>query len=396
MDIKKVLSWGFNTLWGKASLLRQGKHRPQAPLADRILADALRLVEIPSPTHHEELRAAFVLERLGALGLNAQVDEQGNLLVRIRPRNTNDGPPFLLFTCLGSSRWHSLESLSSVDASIAAGAGLADVLGAASLLSLAEGIESSRISVERDILLFFIARSLDDPEGDIFKVFSESPADRPCAALGLRGFSLDQIVSADEGAYRICIQVEQEEAAPDNGPLQSQIVDTVIAIAKNLSGITWDSEQTTHCRIRRVETGDGFGRFPTEGLIELELESSDSQFLEMAMKTVTATAENSVQIQGVKVSVRIVSFVPVGGRELNAGFLKLVLNHCKDQHIKISQYSGSDTSAYFSALGIPAISIGAARGRMGLRRDRVEISSIEQGRFLVEALVQAVGGGVLE
>ena len=103
----------------------------------------------------------------------------------------------------------------------------------------------------------------------MFKVFAEESAARPCAALGLKGFSLDQLVSGDEGAYRIRIQVDQEEAAPDNGP--SQVVDAVIAIAKNLSGITWYSERTTHCFIRRIETGDGFGRFPTEGLIELEL-----------------------------------------------------------------------------------------------------------------------------
>jgi hypothetical protein len=325
------------------------------------------------------------------------VDEQGNILTRLRLRDPNDEPPLLLFTHLGSSRWHSLESLSSVDATTAAGAGLADVLGAASLLSLAEGVVSARITAGRDILLCFLARSLDDPEGDVFKSFAESP-DRPCAALGLKGFSLGRLASDDEGAYRIRILVEQregaEEAVPDEGP--GQIVDAVIAIAGKLSGITWDSEHTTHCRICRVETGEGFGSLPAEGIVELELESLDSKFLEMAMKTATATAENSVQAHGVKVAVQIVSFVPVGDQAVNSGLVKMVLNHFKEQHIKISQYAGSDSSAYLSVLGIPALSIGVAQGRTGLRRDKVEINSIEQGRLLIEALVQAITRGGLE
>jgi hypothetical protein len=391
-ELRKVIGLGFNTLSGKASRIRQGRRSPLSPLADRMLSDALRLAEIPSPTRREEPRAAFILERLNVLGLASHVDEQGNILSRLRSPETGDGPPLLLFTNLGSSRWHSLESISDVDAVFAAGAGLADVLGAVALLSLAEGIVSGRLSAGRDILLLFLARSLDDPEGDVFGTIADDPVYRPCAALGLRGFTLGRLADNLEGAYRIRVHVEQgsEEAgwdAPD------QVVDTVIGIAKNLSGITWDSERTTHCHIRRVETGDGFGRFPSEGLIELELESSDATFLEMAMKTATATA-NSAQVQGVKVTVEIVSFVPVGNREVDSALSKLVLNHMRDQHIKISQYLGSDPSAYLSIQGIPALSIGLAQGRTGLRRDRVEIASIEKGRLLLEALVRSLSTGL--
>jgi di/tripeptidase len=354
-----------------------------------MLSDALQLAEIPSPTRKEELRAAFVLERLGSLGLSSHVDEQGNIVARLRSPDTSDGPPLLLFTHLGSSRWHSLESLSSVDSAFAAGAGLADVLGDVSLLSLSEGIVSGRISTGRDILLLFLAHSLGDPEGDVFKILTDDPVYRPCAALGLRGFTLGRLVDTREGAYRIRVRVEQgnEEAAWD---APDQVVDTVIAIAKNLSGITWDSERTTHCHIRRVETGAGFGRFPAEGLIELELESSDATFLEMAMKTATATANFAQSNQGVKVTVEIVSFVPVGNKEVDSALSKVVLNHMRDQHIKTSEYTGSDPSAYLSVEGIPALSIGLALGRTGLRRDRVEIDSIEKGRLFLESLVESL------
>jgi hypothetical protein len=353
-----------------------------------MLSDALRLSELPSPTRKEELRAAFILERLAVLGISSQVDEQGNILSRLRSSETGDEPPLLLFTHLGSSRWHSLESLSTVDAVFAAGAGLADVLGAVALLSLAEGIVSERLNAGRDILLLFLARSLDDPEGDVFKTIAGDPVYRPSAALGLRGFTLGRLANNLEGAYRIRVQVERENEEAE-GDAPNQVVDTVIAIAKNLSGITWDSEQTTHCHIRRVETGDGFGRLPAEGLIELELESSDATFLEMAMKTATATA-NSARSQGVKVTTAIVSFVPVGNKDVEAALLKVVLNHLRDQHIKISQYRGSDPSTYLSVQGIPALSIGLAQGRTGLRRDKVEIDSLEKGRLLLEALVESL------
>jgi hypothetical protein len=394
---------GINLLSGKASSVFYHNRKSGSLLADRILADALRLAEVPSPTHREEQRAAFVLERLNALGLVSQVDDEGNILVRIHIPSVIDEAPLFLFSDLGSSRWHPLESLSRLDALHARGAGLADILGTAALLSVAEAFSSGRLTSSRDILLLFAARSFDDPESKVFLHITENPLLRPFAAIGIQGFMLGTVITHTQGTYRISIAVsldrKEKEAGKEGdgeGPESpkaaaesaAMVVDALISAARRLSDITWDSKGSTHLHIRRIEAGTGFGRVPTEGVLELELESSDGTLLDMAMDTVKATAESAAQGPEVKTEVTITSFIPVGDPSINAELSKTIRGIMKDLHIKIKEENGSDPSAFLSHHGIPALSVGIAQGREGLTHDTIEIASIEKGRQLIEAIIE--------
>jgi hypothetical protein len=393
---------GVNLLSGKATSVFYHNRKSGSLLADRLLADALRLAEVPSPTHREEQRAAFVLERLNALGLVSRVDDEGNILVRIHIPSVTDEAPLLLFSDLGSSRWHPLESLSRLDALHARGAGLADILGTAALLSMAEAFSSGRLKSNRDILLLFAARSFDDPESNVFLHITENPLLRPFAAIGIQGFMLGTVITHTQGTYRISIAVsldrkEKEAGKEGDGDGESpktsaasaaMVVDALISAARRLSDITWDSKGSTHLHIRRIEAGTGFGRVPTEGILELELESSDGTLLDMAMDTVKATAESAAQGPEVKTEVTITSFIPVGDPSINAELSRTIRGIMKDLHIRIKEENGSDPSAFLSHHGIPALSVGIAQGREGLIHDTIEIASIEKGRQLIEAIIE--------
>jgi hypothetical protein len=414
--INKVIP-KINTLSGKAAkALNRGR---TSPLADRLLADALRLAEIPSPTYQEEQRAAFILERLAALKISPQMDDHGNILVRIPARTPIDNSALLLFSDMGSNHWHPLDSLTRLDSQYARGAGLADILGCAALLSIAEALIEERLPAERDVLILFAARSLDDPEGNAFFSIFENPSHFPCAAIGIRGLVLGSVITNTQGIYRIRVTVGREqnekETAKDDteGPeipvkpeTANQVVDTLISTARKLSGITWDSKGTTHFYIRRIEAGTGFGRAPQEGILEIELESSDGAQLEMAMNTVKATAENAAKFSGgnpnpdsaIKTEVSITSFIPVGEQNNNPELLKTIRGVMKDLHIRLREENGADPSAILSNRGIPSFSIGIARGWEGLNSDTIEITSIEKGRQLIEALITKISrtGGLHE
>ncbi|MDR2109857.1 MAG: hypothetical protein LBP32_00970 [Spirochaetaceae bacterium] len=390
-QFKKLLVRGINTLSGRASAFRQ-RRKPVFPLADRLLADALRLAEIPSPSPMEGERAAFVLERLRLLGTAPWSDEGGNVFVRLHSASLHS-EPLLLFTDLGSKRWHPLESLSRLDAVYARGAGLADVLGAAALLSVAEEICLGRLQSGRDILLLFAARSFDDPESNVFLPITESPPDRPFSAVGIRGFLLGSLITHIQGTYRMEITISsirgekepEEEEPPKKLPDPSNmVVDTLIATARRLSEIR-DTDEEIRVYIRRVEAGAGFGRTPSEGILEIELESSDGTRLDMAMNRVKAIAE--VQNPELRVSVNITSFIPAGDPSVSAELSRKVQGIMRGLHIKVREENGSDPSSFLANHGIPAVSLGIARGREGLSRDTIEISSIEKGRLLLEALI---------
>ena len=208
--INKIIS-KLNRLSGKAATALDRVRGASSPLADRLLADALRLAEIPSPTHQEEQRAAFILERLANLGISPQMDGRGNILVRIPAAEPLDDSALLLFSDMGSNHWHPLTSLTRLDPQYARGTGLADVLGCAALLSVAEALKEQRLRAGREVTLLFAARSLDDPGGDAFFSISDAPAHFPCAAIGIRGLTLGSVVTNTQGIYRIRITVGREQ-----------------------------------------------------------------------------------------------------------------------------------------------------------------------------------------
>jgi hypothetical protein len=406
---QKLIVRGINTLAGKAAGILHAPRKSKSPLADRLLADALRLAEIPSPTGREEQRSSFVLERLKALGLSPLVDDGGNIVVRIHSADLEDAPPFLLFTNLGSDRWHPLESLSRLDAEAARGAGLADSLGAAALLSLAEGVSCGRIESSREIILLFAAGSFDNNDGSFFLPVTGDDANRPAAAIGVRGLTLGMVVNNSRGIYRMKINLSLEAGSPGRsdggegrqkkaeapsgghggrGPAGSgPVVDTLLDTAYKLAGITWDTEGTTKLYIRHIEAETAFGHTPSEGLLEIQIESSDGARLEMAMNTVKATVENAASGPELRKEVLITSFIPVGDVSVNDKLMRTVADILKELRIKVQEENGADVAAHLSAQGIPALSLGIALGREGMTRDTIEIDSIERGRVLLETLM---------
>jgi hypothetical protein len=406
---QKLIVRGINTLAGKAAGILHAPRKPRSPLADRLLADALRLAEIPSPTGQEEQRAAFVLERLKALGLSPLVDEGGNILVRVHSPDLENLPPLLFFTNLGSDRWHPLESLSRLDAENARGAGLADSLGSAALLSLAEGISCGRIETRREIILLFAASSFDNSDGSFFLPVTGDDMNRPAAAIGVRGLTLGTAVNNSRGIYRMKISLSLEAGSPGKGDGaegkqkkadaqaggnagkgragSGPVVDTLLDTAHKLAGITWDIEGTTKLYIRHIEAETAFGHTPSEGLLEIQIESSDGARLEMAMNTVKATVENAAAGPELKKEALITSFIPVGDVSVNDKLMRTVTEIMKEMRIKVQEENGADVAAHLSAQGIPALSLGIALGREGMARDTIEIDSIERGRVLLETLM---------
>ena len=190
--IKNTVKKGLNSLSGKIGQLLAKPKKSAFPLAERLLADAFRLEQIPSPTEQEKERASFIAERLSALNVPYVVDDAGNILASLDSLNEAEisREPLLVFTPLVSERWNPLESLGKLEIQFARGAGLADALGPAALLSIAEAYAEGRLAPERDICLFFSAHHFDDPITDAFNIVTSGTRFRPAAAIGVKGFML--------------------------------------------------------------------------------------------------------------------------------------------------------------------------------------------------------------
>jgi hypothetical protein len=383
-SIKKILTRGVNVLSGRAAKIFHHPHKSTAPLADRLLADALRLAELPSPVPGEEPRATFVLERLNQLNLVPEVSDSGSVIVRLHAEQAADESPVLLFTSLSSKRWHSMESLSRLDAENAVGAGLSDSLGPAALLSAAETYAVGDFRPPRDLMLLFTAYPPEAPEND-FSPLLDNPVNRPFGAIGVRGLYLGRIIhSTGSWSLRITLSTETDEAS-------NRLTTTLIEIARSLLGITWDGEGKTRLFIRRIEAGTGYGLTPSEGILEIELESVEGGLLELAMNAVKATAAKIGEASGIKTETAPLSFIPPGDPEKSVALFEKFRVLAKDLRIKVSEENGADPASFFTAEGIPALSMGVALGKEGSRADTIRIDSVETGRRLLERLIIEAG-----
>ena len=387
--LKNMFSRTINAIFGGAAKVMRPPIKA-TPLTDRLLVDAIRLAELPSPAPNEEPRAAFVLERLKSLGLTPVVNDSGNILIRLHSDKSGDEAPVLLFTDLGTKRWHPSESLARIDAENAVGAGLSDSLGSAALLSIAENFYSSmEPSLKRDILLLFNAKTMDDPNINFNSILND-PFDRPIAAIGVRGFSLDRIIQS-VGTYRVKITVSEGESGISAGINSNKVTETLIDTARTLLGIAWDTEGKTRMFIRRLEALTVYGLTPQEGVLELEIESSEAAHLDMAMNAVKATAGKISEKANLQTETMLLSFIPPGKPENSRDLFEILRKLCKEQHLKIQEENGADTAAFFSGDDIPALSMGIALGREGKERDVINIDSVEKGFFILKRFIIEAG-----
>jgi hypothetical protein len=383
-SIKKMLIQGINAISGRAAKIFHHPHKSSAPLADRLLVDALRIAELPSPAPGEEPRASFVLERLKQFYLVPEVTEPGNIVVRLHAEDAKDEAPILLFTRLGSERWHPTECLSRLDAENATGAGLSDSLGPAALLSMAENYAAGVFRPGRDLLLLFTAQPPESP-GNGFGAILRDPVNRPFAAIGVRGFSLDRIIHST-GSYCLRITLSTETNEDSN-----RLTLTLIDIARSVLGITWDGEGKTRLFIRGIEAETVYRLTPSEGILEIEIESVEGSLLELAMNAVKATAEKISEAALLKCETVLLSYIPPGDPGKSAVLFEKVRNIARELRIKVEEENGADSASFFTAEGIPALSLGIALGKEGARMDTIRIDSLEKGRRLLERLVVEAG-----
>jgi putative aminopeptidase FrvX len=90
---------------------------------------------------------------------------------------------------------------------------------------------------------------------------------------------------------------------------------------------------------------------------------------------------------GLRISVDIVSAIPVGDQELSRGLVLAVEGMLKEMRLKVTKEGRTDISSFISNRGIPALSVGIAAGREGRVQDTITIDSIEKGRELLSALI---------
>jgi tripeptide aminopeptidase len=385
-------------IWGRGGR----RHFPRAATArarhfvDRIVSDAILFNETAYVPDRAARRADFLAAKLREFGYpDPRVDEQGGISVTV-PGSAGADAAVLVFADAGFPADAGAECIVTLGADRAEGRGLAeDSVGVAALLVLAEHLAAAEPPFARDLVLYFLPGDGDQAVqwpargGELpLERFIRGSGSGFALAVHLRSIALGRIEERPLGACRLRVQVRTEEKDVATAAGGASAISILAAIASRLGSIRWDSEGSTFLNIARLEAGAGFGWHASEGVLELEIMSTEAAALEVARKAVTATIQTTAAEPGASVEVATASLYPPGRVEINAGLTAALRRVYARLRIRAASVSIPDQSAVASALGIPAVSLGITTGRKTLTEEWVDIPPIETGFRQVLAFLE--------
>jgi tripeptide aminopeptidase len=394
--IRELLSTAKRMLRRRPGRRPSERRKPDiGSYVSRILSDAILFNETPAPTDRENRRLDFIVQRLSEFGYpNPQVDEFGNVGIVIPANRTTDDHA-LLFADIGSGADSSSDCLVTLEAGRARGKGLAEnSVGVAALLVLAEYIAAAGLSYDRNLALLFSSFDPGRQEMQPLERFLQDLKGRFLFAAHVRSLTLGRIQERPMGTCKLSVTARTDQRDLMGAEGAASAISVLAAVASRLGSIRWDSENNTFLNIARLEAGAGFGWYATEGVLELEIFSTDASALEVARKAVTATIGNIAADAEASAEVTVKTFYPAGNAEMNAGLNDALRRVYARLRIKPQPTSVPDHSAFINSLGIPSVSLGITTGRRSLTEESVDTRPIEAGfRQLLGFLDETAGCG---
>jgi metal-dependent amidase/aminoacylase/carboxypeptidase family protein len=377
---KRRIAGFFNKIFSFAKKLPEATPGELGPFAKRIVSDASIFNEIPSPTEREEERIQFILRRLNNFGVSEIVnDGEGNVAVLFSSQKpTNQS--VLLFADIESDSYSLINSFVHLSPGLASGAGLADnAIGVATLLVLAEYLQQKNKRYDINIVILFTRLAGEKEEFAGLSRFLSSWAGEISFAVYVTGIQLGNIETRPLGHYKMTVSARTNEHTVLEDKVGDSAVWVLSNIAFRLGTIKWDVKSGTILNIARIVGGVGFGFFPSEGFMELEIYSGDTAALNLTKNTVEATIEKIAAETGAKVEFTVNSFIPVSNPEGNAFLTDILKKVHADLRVLSNFVSIPDKTAILNSFGIPAVSIGITRGKKTLGEEYVELEPIGTG-----------------
>lgn len=377
----------FRWLFGRGKArrrLRELKKVDVGAYINRIVSDAVLLNQIPSPSDGEKLRMDFILGRLGDFGIsNVELDEWGNILVLFPAFGTHRD--FLLVSAeVGDSDYSPLGSAVNLSDDRAAGQGLAETsLGAAALLVFAEYAQATGFHLDKNLLLAFTRSSSVDEREEGFRHFLEGWGDRISCGIVVRGSGFGVVESRQVGSCRLTVTVRTPErellAAPAAAQGSASAAAVLGSIAFQIGGVSWETKEAATVNIARMESGVGYGHWPTEGTMDIEILAEQERVLATIKDVVAGTAGRAATASGATVDIALRSQHSVGDSMKNAPLadaLRAILGALK---VKPEIGVISEKVAMLNDFGVPGVALGMTRGKKTADDEYVELKPLESG-----------------
>ncbi|HLO02010.1 MAG TPA: M20/M25/M40 family metallo-hydrolase [Symbiobacteriaceae bacterium] len=355
--------------------------------ADELLAETIRIAEIPAPPFQEGARSAYIAERFRAIGLQkVHIDHLGNVTGR-RP-GAEGSPTVMVVSHIDTVFPAGTDVRVRVEGARAYGPGISDnSMALASLINLVPALDQAGYALPCNLIL--AASVGEEGLGDL-RGMRQLMADwqGKVDAVVVYDGNVGGVVWGGVGSRRLRVHYKAAGGHSFGDFGNPSAIHGLVTACARFAALPVPEEPKTTLNIGTIKGGTSINAIAEEAEAFIDMRSVGTAELEMLVGKAVRIFERTATELGCTAEITTVGDRPAGALRQDHPLVKLAVDVLTGMRIK-PQLSISSTDANVAfALGIPAVCIGSGIG-MGAHTlgEYLEIPSLVPG---LQQLVQVL------
>jgi len=360
---------------------------------DRILEEAVRICQIPSPTFDEGERAAYVRARFEALRLkDVTIDAAGN--VRGRRPGSGTGPSVAVITHTDTVFPRGTDLTVRRQPGRLAAPGLGDnSVSIASALAIVEALDAAKVSTGGE--LYFAATTCEEGLGDLkgMRAYMQDVRDRVGAVVIVDGLTPGRIVHEAVGSRRYkATYAARGGHSWNHFPAPSAVHILGRAIA-DISRIEVPTTPKTTYNVGVIRGGTTVNTIASEAEMLVDMRSVDMRCLRDLERTVLAIVERHAKEGEGQATLDLVGDRPAGVISADHPLVQLCTAIYRTFGITTTSKAASTEANVPLSMGIPAVCLSVTSGENEHRLDEfIETAPLTTGIKALALILLALAG----
>lgn len=347
---------------------------------DWTIRQALAVQQIAAPTFGEDLRAKYVQDQFGQLGLTAIASDEVHNVLGLLPGKNRDLPGIMICAHTDTVFAQDTDLTIHSEGNLIYGPGLGDnSMGVAGLLALAYFFQLHNLTPECD--LWFVATSCEEGLGNLRGMkaaFAQLQA-QIGIVINLEGLAFGHVYNAGISVRRLRIMVKTEGGHSWLHFGRPSALHGLMELGARISSMSVPTNPRTTYNIGVVSGGQSINSIASQAEMWLDLRSEDRKSLESLEHKVREHIA-SLQNPDMQFAVEVVGDRPAGSLSPDHPLIVGAMAALERVGVRGALETGSTDGNISLAAGCPTVTIGITKGGNAHRLDEfIEIEPVEFG-----------------
>ena len=381
----------------EVSKILAGLKNQVASVRDVMLANAVMIGEIPSPTFKEEHRIAFLRDRFTEAGLEKiSIDEMSNAVAVIPGKS---GKQKILVSANADSYIQAnVDHAMTVTSDRIIGPGICDnAVGLAAIATLPLLIDRLGIQLEHDLVLMAETRSLGEGNLAGLRFFLDNTKFPIRTGVVVRGVHLGRLSYSSLGMFRGEITVEAPERRDWKDFGSGGAVAIMNRIVTRMMEIPLPSQPKTTVILGSMHGGNAYNTEATRANLRFEVRSEEPGRIPLIAQIIQDIVDEADFETDANVKLSMVARRRMGGVAYGHPLVKTVKEIVEQLEVKPKIAPSTGQLSAFVDKGIPALTVGLTKGS-GVHEmsESAQIEPMFAGLTQLVALLIAIDKGICD